>query len=58
MPNYDFAWQQTYTFKDPKFVPAGSRLEVSMWFDNSEGNEWVNDPERPVSWGGMTVKTK
>ena len=55
VPNYDFAWQQTYTFKEPKFVPAGTRLEVSMWFDNSTNNTWVADPERPVGWGGMTV---
>jgi len=54
VPNYDFAWQQTYTFKDPKFVPAGSRLEVSMWFDNSEENVWVPNPDRPVGFGGMT----
>ncbi len=55
VPDYDFAWQQTYTFKEPKFVPAGSRLEVSMWFDNSEGNSWVDDSDRAVGWGGMTI---
>lgn len=55
VPNYDFAWQQTYTFKEPKRLPAGTRLEVSMWFDNSTDNEWVPDPERPVAWGGMTL---
>lgn len=54
VPNYDFAWQQTYTFKQPKFAPAGSRLEVSMWFNNSTDNTWVHDPERPIAFGGMT----
>jgi mono/diheme cytochrome c family protein len=54
VPRYDFAWQQTYTFKEPKFAPAGSRLEVSMWFDNSSDNQWVPDPERPIGFGSMT----
>ncbi len=54
VPNYDFDWQLTYTYKEPKFIPAGTRLEVSMWFDNSEENYWVPDPERPVGFGSMT----
>jgi mono/diheme cytochrome c family protein len=52
---YDFSWQMTYTYKKPKFVPAGSRLEVTMAFDNSDENKWVKDPERAVGWGAMTV---
>lgn len=54
VPSYDFSWQMTYTFKEPKFVPAGSRLEVTMAFNNSPDNEWVKNPNRPVGWGGMT----
>jgi hypothetical protein len=54
VPEYDFSWQMTYTYKEPKFVPAGSRLEVTMLFDNSPENEWVPDPERPVGFGAMT----
>ena len=54
VPRYDFAWQQTYTFKEPKRIPAGTRVEVQMVFDNSTDNVWVRDPERPVGWGGMT----
>ena len=54
VPGYDFAWQQTYTFKEPKYMPAGTRVECSMWFDNSTDNVWVKDPERPIGWGGMT----
>jgi hypothetical protein len=44
----------TYTYKEPKFVPAGSRLEVTMEFDNTSDNIWVPDPERAVGFGGMT----
>lgn len=55
VPKYDFSWQMTYTYKEPKFIPAGSRLEVTMAFDNSSENTWVRDPERAVGWGGMTI---
>jgi mono/diheme cytochrome c family protein len=54
VPRYDFAWQTTYTYKEPKFVPAGSRLEVTMTFDNSPQNGAVLDPERAISFGSMT----
>ena len=57
VPDYDFDWQITYTFKEPKFVPAGTRLEITMAFDNSEDNEFasVMDVYRAVpSGGGMT----
>jgi len=55
VPRYDFNWQLTYTFREPKFVPAGSRLEVRMWFDNSTANPLVEDAGRAVGFGGMTT---
>jgi hypothetical protein len=56
VPRYDYNWQLTYTLKEPKFVPAGTRLEVTMWFDNSENNEFlIESPDRAVGFGGMTV---
>ena len=54
VPNYDFSWQMTYTYKEPKFIPKGSRLEVTMLFDNSPENQYVPDPERPIGFGSMT----
>lgn len=54
VPNYDFSWQTTYTYKEPKFIPKGSRLEVTMLFDNSSDNQYVPDPERPIGFGSMT----
>lgn len=54
VPSYNFSWQTTYTYKEPKYVPAGSRLEVTMGFNNTADNTWVPDPERPVGWGSMT----
>jgi hypothetical protein len=55
VPAYDYNWQMTYTYKKPKFIPAGTRLEVSMWFDNSSENAEVPDPDRPVGFGSMTL---
>jgi len=54
VPGYNFAWQLTYTYKEPKFAPAGSRLEVTMVYDNSAENAYIEDPERPISFGSMT----
>ena len=56
VPRYDYNWQLTYTFKQPKFVPAGSRLEVTMWFDNSDDNPFmIESGDRAVGFGGMTT---
>ena len=35
VPNYDFSWQTDYILKQPKRIPAGSRLMVTAYFDNS-----------------------
>jgi len=35
VPNYDQEWQTTYQYKTPKRIPAGTRIEVTMWFDNT-----------------------
>jgi hypothetical protein len=56
VPRYNYNWQLTYTFKEPKLVPAGSRLEVTMWFNNSESNPFlIESPDRAVGFGGMTT---
>jgi hypothetical protein len=56
VPRYDYNWQLTYTFKEPKLAPAGTRLEVTMWFDNSDGNPFlIEGPDRAVGFGGMTT---
>lgn len=55
VPNYDFNWQFLYEYKEPKFVPAGSTLHMSWWFDNSEGNRWNPDPSADVVYGPATT---
>jgi mono/diheme cytochrome c family protein len=57
VPAYDFNWQTNYIFKTPKLIPAGTKVEVSMWYDNSEARaERAGiDPSRTVGWGQPTT---
>jgi hypothetical protein len=54
IPKYDFNWQHLYQFKEPRFVPAGSKLVATWWFDNSTGNPFNPDPNRDVPYGEET----
>lgn len=50
--NWDFSWQEQYRFKDFVYLPAGSRLDGEVVWDNSKDN--VNNPNDPpvtVRWG-------
>ena len=51
VPNYDFNWQRTYEFAEPKRIPAGARLVHATEYDNSEHNPGNPAPERAVPWG-------
>lgn len=33
---YDFSWQTIYFYREPKFIPAGTRIDAIAHFDNSE----------------------
>lgn len=48
---YDYAWQRAYTLKQPRFVPAGTKIRAVGAFDNSAQNPANPDPEREVPWG-------
>ncbi len=51
VPNYDFNWQTTYRLQEPKFVPAGTQIVYTNWWDNSAQNPANPDPSREVTWG-------
>jgi hypothetical protein len=54
--DWDFNWQGAYRYREPIAVPAGARISLSAWYDNSSGNPRnPNDPPRPVSWGEATT---
>jgi peroxiredoxin len=51
VPRYDFQWQLSYYFKEPRHVPAGTWLLVSGAFDNSAANPANPDPNRRIAFG-------
>jgi peroxiredoxin len=54
VPAYDFNWQNTYEFAEPKRMPKGTRLFCEAWFNNSETNLANPDPTATVRWGDQT----
>jgi hypothetical protein len=56
VPNYHFDWQFLYEFNEPRFIPAGSTLHMTWWFDNSANNPWNPDPTIDVTYGEATTE--
>jgi hypothetical protein len=54
VPKYDYNWQTTYKFKKLKPVPAGSKVHLTGWWDNSADNPSNPDPTIDVSFGEAT----
>lgn len=54
VPRYDFNWQNSFIFSQPRQIPAGSVLHCTAHFDNSAGNLSNPDPSQPVRWGPQT----
>jgi Tol biopolymer transport system component/mono/diheme cytochrome c family protein len=42
--DWDFNWQDSYTYKTPVMLPKGSRIDVTISYDNSTTN-----PRNPIS---------
>lgn len=56
VPNYDFNWQTTYQLTEPKFMPAGTRIIYTNWWDNSAQNPANPDPNKEVTWGQQSFE--
>lgn len=54
--NYHFHWQMSYRLAEPRFLPAGTKLQAVAWFDNSRNNPHNPDPTQAVRWGGQTYE--
>lgn len=53
--DWDFNWQETYYYREPVILPAGTQLEMVAHYDNSSGNP--NNPHRPpktIRYGEQT----
>jgi hypothetical protein len=56
IPDWDFAWQEQYTFKERVKLPKGTRLDTELIYDNSAANP--HNPTSPpvrVQWGPMST---
>lgn len=56
VPNYDFNWQTDYTFKEPKVMPAGTKIMHTTTYDNSSQNPSNPDSTIEVTWGEQTFQ--
>lgn len=55
IPDWDFRWQNIYTFRKPVLIPKGSRIDAWFHFDNSAKNpDNPHAPPRKLKWGWGT----
>lgn len=57
VPNYDYNWQTGYDYKTYKRIPAGTRVEWEVHYDNSpaQAEKAGFDPSVAVRFGGPTT---
>jgi hypothetical protein len=54
VPRYDFNWQNSYVFDEPRRMPEGTVMHCTALFDNSAENLMNPDPTTAVRWGDQT----
>jgi len=54
VPAYSFNWQMSYKPQTPIRIPAGSKIQVTGYFDNSPKNKYNPDPSKAVRQGEPT----
>jgi hypothetical protein len=54
VPAYSFNWQMAYRPNAPIRIPAGSKIQVTGYFDNSTKNKFNPDPTKAVRQGEPT----
>ena len=57
--DWDFNWQMNYVYKEPKFIPAGTRIDITAHFENTpERAAIAPEPiviDEPIIWGRPTT---
>lgn len=55
---YDYNWQTAYEYDEYRQMPAGTRIEWEITYDNSEANAEARgiNPNRAVRFGGPTTE--
>lgn len=56
VPQYDFNWQNSYIFEEPKQLPKGTLITCTAHFDNSKKNIANPNPRKSVRWGDQTFE--
>jgi hypothetical protein len=52
IPDWDFAWQDPYVYKDAVSLPKGTRIDATLKYDNSVDNPRnPSNPPKRVWWG-------
>lgn len=51
VPRYRFSWQRIYDLKQPKLLPAGTRVVLDGIYDNSQQNPYNPDSTQTVLYG-------
>jgi hypothetical protein len=52
IPDWDFAWQDPYVYKDAVALPKGTRIDATLKYDNSTDNPRnPSNPPKRVWWG-------
>jgi hypothetical protein len=54
VPRWDFNWQMEYVLTEPKVMPAGTRLNCTAVYDNSDQNQANPDSKAWVTFGEQT----
>lgn len=53
---WNFNWQEQYLYRRPVRLPAGTRIDLEAWYDNSAENPYnPNRPPKRVTFGEMTT---
>lgn len=56
IPDWDFDWQNAYSYKTPVPIPSGSKVKLTAVYDNSANNPRnPNSPPKPVGYGEETT---
>jgi peroxiredoxin len=56
VPHYDFNWQNSYRFAEPKVLPANTQVQMEAHYDNSVDNPANPDATKSVRWGDQTFE--
>jgi hypothetical protein len=51
VPHYSFSWQLSYYLDKPRFLPKGTTIECTAYYDNSANNPYNPDPTKEIHYG-------